>query len=140
MRVTLLEDVASIGPKGLSVEVPDGYAVNFLFPQFLAVKSEEPKLDEQKSREPSAEELADQQLAAEVDGLDLVIPLKIVKGKVKKGITATEVRAALKAQEVIVPKSVIKMKTLNEPGTYEVNLEFPSGFEAKVTVTLESES
>lgn len=139
MRVTLLEDVASLGSKGLSVEVPDGYAVNFLFPQFLAVKAEEPKAEEQL-KAPSADELAEQKLAAEADGLELVVPLKIVKGKVKKAVTATEVRAALKSQDVVVPKSVIKMKPLSEPGTYDVALEFPSGFEAKVLVTLETEA
>lgn len=139
MRVTLLEDVPSLGPKGLAVEVPDGYAVNFLFPQFLAVKSEE-KQDEALAKEPTKEELEEQRLAAEVDGLEVVIPLKIVKGKVKKAITATEVRAALKTLDIIVPKSVIKTKPLTEPGTYDVALEFDSGFEAKVSVTLEAET
>lgn len=140
MRVTLLEDVASLGPKGLAVEVPDGYAVNFLFPQFLAVKSEEPKADDIAAKEPTKDELAEQQLAGEADGLEVVIPLKVVKGKVKKPVTATEIRAALKELDIVVPKSVIKTKTFSEPGTYEAALEFPSGFEAKISVTVEIES
>lgn len=41
MKVILLQDVKSIGKKGETKEVKDGYALNFLIPKRLAVKMTE---------------------------------------------------------------------------------------------------
>ncbi len=139
MFVTLLETVASLGPKGLTIEVPDGYAKNFLFPQFLAVQTSESNA-EAPAKMPSKAEQEEQSLASAADGLELTISVPVKDGKLKKPVTATEIRAALKEQDVAVPKNVIKTDPLTEPGTFEVDLEFPSGFDAKVRVNIESAS
>ena len=39
MKVILLEDVKSLGKKGQTVEVSDGYARNFILPKKLGVEA-----------------------------------------------------------------------------------------------------
>ncbi len=140
MRVSLLEDVKSLGPQGSIVEVPDGYAIQFLFPQHMAVKVDAATVAKQEiaPKEMSKEAKEEQSLAGEIDGLEVVVPAKVDNGKLKKPVTATEVRAALKDMGYKVPKNVIKMEPLHEVGTKEVTLEFPSGFDAVITLSVEA--
>ena len=44
MKVILLTDVKNVGKKDQTVEVSDGYAVNFLFPRKLAVQVTQSRL------------------------------------------------------------------------------------------------
>lgn len=138
MLVTLLEDVKALGTEGQSVEVPEGYAVNFLFPQHMAVK--ENKTQEELAPAPrklSKEEQTEERLAAEIDGLEVVVPVKSVKGKVKTPVTATEIRAGLKELGYSVEKKMIKTDAITSFGSVEVPVEFPSGFESLIRVTIE---
>lgn len=143
MRVSLLENVTSLGPKGATVDVPDGYAINFLFPQHLAVKvtaealtdKEELKNLKNVKREPIS---ADQALAADLDGLEVIIPVRAKGDKLLAPITATEIRAALKDLGYKLPKSAIHTKPLVAIGVAEVPVVFDSGFEAIVQVVLEA--
>lgn len=140
MLVTLLEDVKALGHEGQVVEVPEGYAVHFLFPQHLAVKEDPAKLkreEEAAVRKPSKAEEAERNLAAEIDGLEVVIPVKSVKGKIKAPVTATEIRAAIKDMGYSLEKKLIKTEPLTNFGTTEVPVEFPSGFESQLQVTIE---
>jgi large subunit ribosomal protein L9 len=138
MLVTLLENVKALGSEGQSVEVPEGYALNFLFPQHLAVKEEKTK-DElaPQPRKLSKAEQEEEKLAAEIDGIEVVVPVKAVKGKLKSPVTATEIRAGLKELGYSVEKKMIKTDLLNAFGSVEVPVEFPSGFESLIRVTIE---
>lgn len=138
MLVTLLENVKALGAEGQSVEVPEGYAVNFLFPQHLAVKEEKKAGEETvEKKKPSAAESAEEKLAAEIDGLEIMIPVKAVKGKPKMPITSTEIRAGLKELGYSIEKKFIKTEPLKNFDSVEVPVEFPSGFEALLRVTIE---
>lgn len=137
MWITLTEDVSSIGPAGATVEVPEGYAVNFLFPQHLAFESVGGAPKEEKIEKTSRQEQEDESLAAELDGLEVIVAGKIKKGKYVKPISYKDVRAALKEMGHTVAFDVIKMVPITEPGTHEVVIEFPTGFEATITVIAE---
>jgi len=137
MLVTLLENVASLGSEGQAVEVPEGYATHFLFPQHLAVEGGEKEPKEIKNQEPTKAEIEEEKLAAEIDGLEVVIPVKGVKGKPKMPVTAAEIRKGLKELGYSVAKNAIKTLQLNNFTTVDVPVEFSSGFEAQIKVTIE---
>jgi large subunit ribosomal protein L9 len=145
MHVSLLEDVNALGPKGATVDVPDGYAVNFLFPQHLAVKVGQSALTDKdevkrlKSVRPEAVS-PEQELASEIDGLEVVVQAQMKKGKMVAPVTATEVRAALKDLGYKLPKSAIKMEPITSLGSLDVPILFASGFEATVQVVVEQAS
>ena len=46
MQIILLHDVDKVGHRGESVQVADGYARNFLFPQGMAVRADTAKKKE----------------------------------------------------------------------------------------------
>lgn len=119
------------------MEVPEGYAVNFLFPQHLAFESPNGAPKEEVIVKTSKEEREDESLAAELDGLEVIVAGKVKKGKYVKPITYKDVRAALKEMGHTVGFDVIKMVPITEPGTYEAVLEFATGFEATITVIAE---
>jgi len=119
------------------VEVPEGYATNFLFPQHVAVIEAVKPREELAMKAPSKEELAEEKLAAEIDGQEIVIPIKSEKGKPKTPVTVTEVRKGLKDLGYSVEKSAIKSEPITAFGSVDVPVEFSSGFEAQLKVTVE---
>lgn len=145
MHVTLLEDVNSLGPKGANVEVPEGYALNFLFPQHLAVKvansieTDKEEVKRLKSVKPEAMSV-EQGLAGDIDGAEVVVQAKMKNGKIIDPITATEVRAGLKELGFTVPKSAIKMEPITSLGNVDVPISLGKGFDATISVVVESGS
>ena len=53
MKVILIQDVKAKGKKGQLINVPDGYARNFLFPQKLAIEATPKAMNELKNAEAS---------------------------------------------------------------------------------------
>ena len=105
MKVVLLRDVRNIGKRDEILNVSDGYARNFLFPQKLAaeatpgtLKEIEKKRAAQDARE--AEALAEaQRKAAELKGKVIALKIKCgSQGRLYGSVTAAEVAEALQAQ------------------------------------------
>jgi len=137
MLVTLLEDVKALGHEGQVVEVPEGYATNFLFPQHVAVIEVAKPRAEPALKAPTKEELAEEQLAAAIDGQEIVISMASVRGRPKSAVTATEIRKGLKDLGYSVEKSAIKTEPITSFGSVDVPVEFSSGFEATIRVSVE---
>jgi large subunit ribosomal protein L9 len=143
MLVTLLADIQALGLKGATVSVPEGYALNFLFPQHLAVQAPKGSLTDTeavgnfKQRKLASQDSGDQALAAELDGLEVIIPTVVIKGRCRTPVGPTELRAALKTMGYKIPKNLLHIPTFERPGTHEVVIEFPSGFEAKLSLVIE---
>ena len=53
MKVILIKDVKSKGKKDQIIDVPDGYARNFLFPQKLAIPADAKAQNDLKGKEDS---------------------------------------------------------------------------------------
>ena len=143
MKLILLEDVKNLGLAGDVVEVSEGYARNFLFPQHLAVEASDQAL---KEREKSAKakvkkekkaEKAEKTLAAKVDGAEVIIKAKADEGKLYAAVNAKDVSLALKEQGLKVPDKYITFKATKEIGTYEATVDFPSGFDATINIIIE---
>lgn len=143
MRVTLLEDVKNLGAKGQAVDVPEGYAVNFLFPQFVAVKSEDKTEDEAAPRGRPSSSLIDDvdAIVAELDGDELLVPVALGKegGRLKAPVTANDVRRTLKDLGHQVEKSLIHVpEGIDEPGEYEITIgKGPVDDRAKLRIVVE---
>ena len=108
MKVVMLKDVRNIGKRDEILNVSDGYARNFLFPQKLAAEATPGMLREierkraaQDARE--AEWLAEAKAKAETLR-DKVIVLEVKcgeKGRLYGSVTAAEVAEALEKQHGI---------------------------------------
>jgi len=156
MKIILLKDVEKLGKKNDIKNVADGYARNFLIPKKLAVlatKSEIAKLAEQKKieAEKAEEELKlYQELASQIDGLELEISAKIAEeGKLFGTVTTSQIAEKLKEnlsgskalQEGLeIKKEQVKLEQpIKEIGEYEATIEFPHNLEVKVKVIVVEE-
>ena len=147
MKVILLKDTEKLGKKGEIKNVADGYARNFLIPNklaALATKSELAKLEEQKKigAEKAEEELKFyQEIANQIDGLELEIPAKVAEeGKLFGAVTASQIAEKLKEKNFEIKKEQIKLEEpIKEIGEYEAIVEFPHNLESKIKIIIVEE-
>ena len=143
MKVILLADVKKLGKKDQTIEVSDGYAVNFLFPRRLAVqvtkKSVEVLENQQEARrENDAKMKAEaEQLAKRLDGITLEFKVKTGReGKLFGAISLKQVAEELQKQfniEIDKRKFVDK-GPLDELGFHHLGVELDKGVIGKVHV------
>ena len=105
MKLILLEDVKGVGKKGDIVNKNDGYAINFLIPNKMAVEATNANLNDLELKKKSEakrkkEELEEaQRLGAELN--DKVVKVKVKAGenvKVFGSVTNKEIASALLEQ------------------------------------------
>ncbi len=145
MKVILIQDVKSLGKEGEVVEVSDGHAQNFLFPQNMGVpatpETMKKRLDAEKmqARDAHKELSVTGDLATQIEGHELLLKEKISEGGVLyAAVTEKAIASALKKDGFKVDVKMIKLETpIKEPGTHKVTVELPLGFEAQILVTVE---
>lgn len=105
MKVILLEDVKSLGKRGDTVNVSDGYARNALLPKKLAVEATPKNVNDLKLKKAHEEKVAREQLhaaktfAQELEGKQVVMTIKTGEnGKVFGSISSKEIAEAAKEQ------------------------------------------
>ncbi len=143
MLVSLLSDVRALGPQGAIVDVPDGYAQSFLFPEHLAVLASKDVIAQDHALDARPKERKtereDRELAGEIDGLEVVIPVQVKKGKVVTEVTSAMVRQGLKDLGFKVPIDAIVLKQkVDDIGSFDIPVVFPSGFEATISLITEA--
>ena len=144
MKVILIRDVATLGKEGDVVEVSDGHARNFLFPQNLAVsatadvlqKRAEKLQAEKKSAHKKLSVAAD--LAKQLDGQEVVLALKTSDaGVLFAAVNPKQIVKALKAQSLKVKPEQIKIaEPIKDVGEYEVEVQLDQGFEVTIRVII----
>lgn len=142
MKVILLQDIEKLGKKDEVKEVADGYARNFLLVRKLAIPATKEALKELEFRKELAakkaeEELKEvQEIAKNLDGLEIEIPVKIDEsGQAYGSLTIPKISKILKEKGFNITRSQIKLeKPIKEVGEYDLTVELPHGLEAKIKV------
>ena len=145
MKVILLCDVKGQGKKDEIVNVSDGYARNFLFPQKKAVPADAKATSELKSKEEakqfkiSEDRKAAKELADKIEGKDVVIKMAHGQdGRLYGSVTAKDVAEALSAIVGFdVDKRKINLKeAIKAYGKYSAEIKILQDIGAKFTVTV----
>lgn len=134
MKVILLKDVRRVGQHGEVVNVNDGYATNFLFPQKLAEPATEGKIKEVEAGK-AAREAAAQKLREQLDnkvnslrGKKVVISSRATeKGGLFKSVTSKDIAKALLAEHSLeIPEDAIIALPIKTVGEHAIRLAGPT--------------
>ena len=145
MKVVLTKDVKGKGKAGELINVSDGYARNFLFPQNLAIEANNAALSELKSREESkahhtaVEKKEAEELAEKINNITVTIHAKAGNsGKLFGAITSKEVVSELKNQYSInIDKRKINMKDIKSYGDFTVSVKLYTAITASLNIKVE---
>ena len=143
MKVLLLADVKGQGKKDQIVDVSDGYARNFLFPQKKAVPADAKATNELKNKEESRifkineDRKAAQALADKINNVEIEIIMGHgADGRLYGSVTAKDIAEALKKMlSVDIDKRKITLKDpIKTSGTHAVEIKLYTDIVAKFTV------
>ena len=143
MKVILLCDVKGQGKKDQIVEVSDGYARNFLFPQKKAVPADAKATNELKNKEESRQfkinedRKAAASLAEKINNVEIEIIMGHgADGRLYGSVTAKDIAEELKKRiGVDIDKRKIQMKdTIKAYGKHDVQLKILADINAKFIV------
>ncbi|MFI5198898.1 MAG: 50S ribosomal protein L9 [Candidatus Limnocylindrales bacterium] len=145
MKVILTADVAALGKSGEMKVVADGYALNFLIPQKLAVPAaggayrawqhDIASREDKRKRERDEAEIN----ANRIGGTTLTMGVKVGDGgKLYGSITAKDIADALARRGIDVDRHKIDLdEPLKSLGTYKVAIRVLAGMTPEVTVVVE---
>ena len=145
MKVILLCDVKGQGKKDQIVDVSDGYARNFLFPQKKAVPADAKATSELKSKEEAKQykinedRKAAQALADRISGVKLEIKMGHgADGRLYGSVTSKDIAEELKkVLSLDVDKRKIQIKEpIKAYGVYTVEIKVIADISAKFTVAV----
>lgn len=143
MKVILLEDVKSLGKKGQTVDVSDGYARNCILPKKLGVEANAKNLNDLKLQKAHEDKVAKEQLeaakdlAAKLAEMDVVVSIKTGKdGRSFGSISSKEIATAFKEQHgmELDKKKIILDEPIRTPGTSIVGVKLHREVTAKLNV------
>lgn len=143
MKVILQQDVKGQGKRGQLVNVSDGYARNFLFPQKLAVAANADNVnkmrmqDKAKKAQMEAEKAEAREIAEKLKGILVKIPAKAgAGGKLFGSVTSKEVSEALQAQcgIAIAKAKIVQDEPIKGFGTFQLKCRL--GYEITGTLNV----
>jgi large subunit ribosomal protein L9 len=144
MKVILMTDVPTLGQRGDTKEVANGYARNFLLPKKLAVPATSANvknithLRRQRDREEEQAREAARAAAARVEGLTLAVTARASDdGRLYGSVTAQDVVEFLEQNQVTIERRRVQ---LDEPiktlGEFKVPVRLHGDVTATLTVTV----
>ena len=145
MKVILLCDVKGQGKKDQIVEVSDGYARNFLFPQKKAVAADAKATSELKSKEEakqfkiSEDRKAAQDIADKINGTEIRIQMGHGQdGRLYGSVTAKDIAEALgKKLSIDVDKRKLQLKeAIKAYGNYSLEIKILGDIVGKFTLVV----
>ncbi len=147
MKVILTADVKGKGYTGDIVNVSDGYARNFLFPQKLAKEATSENLEIAKQQQKALEKrrllerLSAEEAAKKISGLRVVIKAKSGEnGRLFGSVTSKEISEAMLSQHgiEIEKKKIVLDDNLKELGEYTLQVKLYAGIAADITAVVEA--
>ena len=142
MKVILTQDIRGKGKRGQMIEVSDGYARNYLFPQGLAFawsKGAAAQIEAMKrARLAKAVATREEAVAAKgiIEGTTVEIAAKVSEsGKLFGSISAEKIAIALSSKVEVNPKNITvePIKTTGDfPATVALHPEISANFFVKV--------
>ena len=146
MKVVLLKDVKNVGKRDEILNVSDGYARNFLFPQKLVAEVTPGALKE-ISRKRAAQDAREAEARAEAQAKAAQLKNKVVtlnvkcgeKGRLYGSVTAAEVAEALEKQHGIkVDRRKLDIgDPIREIGVREISVWLYSGVTTPMKLNVE---
>ena len=143
MKVVLLCDVKGQGKKDQIVDVSDGYARNFLFPQKKAIPADAKATNELKNKEEAKqfrineERKAAQALADKLKDVQVKIKMDHGQdGRLYGSVTAKDIAEKLKEQTGVEvdKRKIVTKENIKAYGNYAVEVKLLSDISAKFTV------
>jgi len=147
MKVILLKDVKSLGKAGDVVDVSNGYARNYLFPQKLASEATAAAMNELNNKEAARKHRIETE-RKEAQALAGLIVQKTVVISVSSGadsklygsVTAKEIAEKLESDHGIVidKRKIVLDKPIKSYGTYVLDVKLYPEVTAKLNVVVKS--
>lgn len=147
MKVILLQDVKSVGKKGDTVELSEGYARNFILPRKLGVEATSANMNNLKLQKANEAKIAKEQyedavaFSKEIEEMLVKVGLKSGEGgKTFGSISSKEIVTAVKEQygKEIDKKKLLMPDAIKAIGTYEVTVKLHPKVTATLRVKVES--
>ncbi len=144
MKVLLCEDIEKLGWLGDVVQVPVGYARNYLLPQGLAKVATEASIRaiaEEKAKR-AEQRISDskrlEDAAKAVEGAEAVVAAKAnVQGHLFGSVIARQIAANLREQGFEVADEIVQLpEHIKEVGTHAVTLKFADNVTVTVNVVV----
>ena len=143
MKVILTKDVKGQGKKGDVVNVSDGYARNYLFPNKLAIEASNKNLNEVKAKKAAdarrkKEELEQAKLLAKkISGVEVLVRAKSGdQGKLFGSITSKDIAdAALKQHKLKIDrKKIVLTEPIKSLGSFSLEVKVYPDVSASLNV------
>lgn len=145
MKVVLLKDVKGVGAADTVINVSDGYARNFLFPNRLAVNADVYAVAALEERLKTARANREQELAAireiakKIDGTEITISVDAGEsGKLFGSVTHADIAEKIRAVTgvEIDKKKIVLDEPIKAVGAFNVPVKFGQDVSATVKLTV----
>ncbi len=146
MKVILIKDVKGKGKKDQMIDVPDGYARNFLFPQKLAIPADNKAQNDLRGKESARlhkieeERRAAQETAERLKTVTLHIHGQAsADGRLYGAVTSKDVAEELSKQTgIVIDRRKLEIETIKTHGTYHATVKLYTDISATFTVEVEA--
>ena len=142
MKVILLKDIKGKGKKDQILDVPDGYARNFLLPQKLAIPADNKAQNDLRGKEDARrfkieeERRVATETAARLKDVTVTIHSQgSLDGRLYGAVTSKDVVEALEKQTgIVIDRRKLEIETIKTHGTYHAMVKLYTDIAATFTV------